>query len=266
MPSVKKYYWLKLKEDFFNQKYVKALRKLPDGDSLTIIYLKMQLMTLNTSGILVFDHIMPNCEAEIALLLDEDENKIKFAIEALIKMGIIERLDNNDLYLLAMSELIGYESDSAERVRKFRERKRALQCNENVTTEKEIEKDIEKDIEIDIENNMSVDTDTQAQIDYKKIVSLFNEICMSLPKVKNLSENRKRNIKNASKKLNGDFEIFFKKVESSDFLTGRKGTWSGCSFDWIMKPQNLIKIIEGNYDNKEQQGYHINYAEGLEYL
>ncbi len=113
---------------------------------------------------------------------------------------------------------------------------------------------------------LSADTDTQAQIDYKKIVSLFNEICISLPKVKNISENRKRNIKNASKKLNGDFESFFKKVESSDFLTGRKGTWSGCCFDWIMKPQNLIKIIEGNYDNKEQQGYHINYAEGLEYL
>lgn len=267
MSGTKKYYWLKLKEDFFTQKYVKALRRLPDGDSLTIIYLKMQLLTLNTSGRLPFEHIMPNCESEIALTIDEDENKVRFAIEALINMGIIEKLDNDDLYLLCMSELIGSESDSAERVRKFRKRNQALQCNEKVTTEIDI--DIEKDIDID-NTLLSVGTDSGAPFDYKNIVSLFNEICVSLPKIKNLSENRKRRIKNAHEKLNGDFESFFKKVESSDFLTGRKGTWSGACFDWIMKPQNLIKIIEGNYDNKTQQsrntgtGYYINYSEGAE--
>ena len=118
---------------------------------------------------------------------------------------------------------------------------------------------------------LSVGTDTGEQINYKKVANLFNEICKSLPKVKNLSENRKRNIKNANEKLNGDFESFFKKVESSDFLTGRKGNWSGACFDWVMKPQNLIKIMEGNYDNKKQQdrtntgtGYYIDYSEGID--
>ena len=264
MSGTKKYYWLKLKEDFFTQKYVKALRRLPDGDSLTIIYLKMQLLTLNTSGKLPFEHIMPNCESEIALTIDEDENKVRFAIEALINMGIIEKLDNDDLYLLCMSELIGSESDSAKRVREFRKRNKALQCNEKVTADIEI---IDKDIENTL---LSVGTDSGEPINYKNIVSLFNEICVSLPKIKNLSDNRKRNIKKANEKLNGDFESFFKKVENSDFLTGRKGNWNCCGFDWIMKPQNLIKIIEGNYDNKTQQsrntgsGYYIDYSEGAE--
>lgn len=117
---------------------------------------------------------------------------------------------------------------------------------------------------------LSVSTDSGEPINYKNIVSLFNEICVSLPKIKNLSDNRKRNIKKANEKLNGDFESFFRKVESSDFLTGRKGNWNCCGFDWIMKPQNLIKIIEGNYDNKTQQsrstgsGYYIDYSEGAE--
>lgn len=272
MSGTKKYYWLKLKEDFFNQKYVKALRRLPDGDCLTIIYLKMQLLTLNTSGRLPFEHIMPNCESEIALTIDEDENKVRFAIEALINMGVIEKSDNDDLYLLCMSEVIGSESDSAKRVREFRKRSKALQCNEKATTETDKETDTDIDKETDTENTLlSVGTDSGEPINYKNIVSLFNEICVSLPKIKNLSDNRKRNIKKANEILNGDFENFFRKVESSDFLTGRKGTWNGACFDWIIKPQNLIKIIEGNYNNKEHpqsrntgSGYYIDYSEGTE--
>ena len=100
---------------------------------------------------------------------------------------------------------------------------------------------------------------------YQKIISLFNQICVSLPKVEKLTANRKQRIRSASKDLNGDFEGFFRKIEASDFLTGRSGSWSGCSFDWIFKPQNLIKIVEGNYNNKDQsvntgRGYHINYT------
>lgn len=109
-------------------------------------------------------------------------------------------------------------------------------------------------LELGKDNNIvSVDNDTQPPINYKSVVDLFNSICISMPKVKNLSENRKRNIKNANKKLNGNFEDFFRKVECSDFLTGRSEKWHGCCFDWILKPQNLIKIIEGNYDNEDKK-------------
>ena len=41
-------------------------------------------------------------------------------------------------------------------------------------------------------------------------------------------------------------------IEQSDFLTGRNGVWNNCNFDWCMKPTNYIKIIEGNYKNKEK--------------
>ena len=97
------------------------------------------------------------------------------------------------------------------------------------------------------------------------IVSLFNQICVSLPKVEKITAGRKQRIKAADKELNGDFEGFFRKIEASDFLTGRKGDWCGCCFDWVLKPQNIVKIIEGNYDNKlpqsvnTGQGYYIDY-------
>ena len=105
-----------------------------------------------------------------------------------------------------------------------------------------------------INNNiMAANADGREVFNYKKIVNLFNEICVSLPKVKEINEERKRKIKNADKKLNGDYKTFFEKVENSDFLSGRNGAWRNCCFDWIFKPANITKIMEGNYDNREQQ-------------
>lgn len=100
---------------------------------------------------------------------------------------------------------------------------------------------------------LSVRTDTKQRINYENIMNLFNSICVSLPKIRNLTDLRKQKIRKANKELNGDFENFFKRIEKSDFLTGKNGNWNGCNFDWIFKPQNLIKILEGNYDNKNNQ-------------
>lgn len=83
-------------------------------------------------------------------------------------------------------------------------------------------------------------------------VNLFNQSCPSLPKVLDITPKRKKKI---GSRLSTDsdmqfWEDIFKRVEVSDWLSGRAGKWSA-SFDWIMEPANLQKIKEGNYDNKE---------------
>lgn len=102
-----------------------------------------------------------------------------------------------------------------------------------------------------ISYNMSVDTDKRNDFDYNSVVELFNSICKSLPKIKKLTDKRRKAIKSASKILEGNFQKLFEMVENSDFLTGRSGNWGGCGFDWILKSSNLIKILEGNYTNKQ---------------
>ncbi len=137
MAGNKKFYWLKLKEDFFDEKYVKALRKLPDGDALVIVYLKMQLKSLKTEGIIKYENILPSAEEELALYLDEDINIVRLTLSALINMGVVEQWENDTLYMVAMQELIGSETAVAERVRRHRtiqaEHQKALQCNTDVT-------------------------------------------------------------------------------------------------------------------------------------
>lgn len=83
----------------------------------------------------------------------------------------------------------------------------------------------------------------------EKIVNIFNNVCRSLPKVTKITEERARAAEAAAAMINGDFEGLFRRVERSDFLTGRNGKWLNCSFDWIFKPCNLAKILNGNYDD-----------------
>ncbi|MBQ9679830.1 MAG: hypothetical protein IJV48_03995 [Ruminococcus sp.] len=96
----------------------------------------------------------------------------------------------------------------------------------------------------------STSVDRQPPFDYQSVIDCFNSTCVSLPKVQKLTNKRRKAIRNAAEMLDDmTFADLFQKVEQSDFLTGRSGKWS-CGFDWIMKPANLTKIIEGNYQNQ----------------
>ena len=145
----RRFYWLKLKEDFFESKRVKKLRRLAGGDTLTIIYLKMQLKSIKTDGVLTYTGLEKSFAEELALDIDESPEDVGLLLNYLLSVGLIETADNINFLLPYAAECIGSEGTSAERVRNFRERK-ALQSNASVTQVKrignvEIEIDKEKD-------------------------------------------------------------------------------------------------------------------------
>lgn len=145
-----RYYWLKLQQDFFSSKRIKKMRKLPGGDTLTIIYLKMQLLSLKTDGVLKYAGLEQSFAEELALDLDEDTESVQLALSYMESVGLIETSDNISFLLPYVIENTGSEGSSAERVRAFRERQKALLCNTPVTEVKQNcngEKDKEKDIE-----------------------------------------------------------------------------------------------------------------------
>lgn len=154
----KKYYWLKLKSDFFTSRAMKKLRKIAGGDTYTVIYLKLQLLSLKDEGLLYYEGVEPTFYEEMALALDEDEENVRATLLFLENMGLIIQKSDHEYMLTEVPYLIGGESESAERVRRFRDKK-ALHCNGEVTPSNalvtncntEIEIDIEKDIEKDIE-------------------------------------------------------------------------------------------------------------------
>lgn len=88
----------------------------------------------------------------------------------------------------------------------------------------------------------------------QEVVHAYNRICKSLPKCTKLTDKRRRIINNGFKGgwAYDDYETLFYEAEKSDFLTGRKGKWKA-GFDWLINENNMIKVLEGNYDNDSKR-------------
>ena len=249
MANSKKYYWLKLKNDFFTSKEMKKLRKIAGGDTYTIIYLKLQLLSLQNEGMLYFDGIDETFVDELALTIDEEPDNVNVTLNFLQKCNLAEIKKDDSIFLKEVPLCTGKECESAERVRRFRknEQLKALQCNSDVTKCKtEIGKEIEKEIEIDKENK---------KINYQQISDMYNDICISFPKCKTLSDARKKAIKARLKTYSvDDFKNLFEIAEMSDFLKGNNDRNWNATFDWLIKDSNMAKVLDGNYNNKNKGG------------
>lgn len=163
MSKAKKYYWLKLKDDFFADPKVKKLRRIAGGDTYTVIYLKMMLLSIKSGGVIEFHGIEKTLHEELSLILDEDEVNVNATLIYLEKMNMIESYLEQSYLLKNIPELIGSESDSKERVQRFRDKQKQIesvtcnadvtQCNENVTTEKREKRKENKIEEIEIDTS-----------------------------------------------------------------------------------------------------------------
>ena len=147
----KRYYWLKLQGDFFGSLRIKKLRKMKRGDTLLVIYLKMQLSTLCKDGVFEFKGIEEDVASELALDLGEKVADVRACLAYLFENGMCEKVDETHYCLPWVAANTGSETASTQRVRDYRERQ-SLHCNADVTkmkrggnAEKEIEKDIDKE-------------------------------------------------------------------------------------------------------------------------
>ena len=149
----KRYYWIQLTQDFFKSKEMKLLRKIAGGDTHTIIYLKMMLISLEDGGCIYYDGLADNLAEEIALMIDENVEDIKITLIFLESKGLLTRKNDRDYFLEQVPEMVGSETASTRRSRKHREL-RGLHCNTIATTcNGDIEKDIDTEIEKDIDEN-----------------------------------------------------------------------------------------------------------------
>lgn len=151
----KRYYWLKLPDDFFRQKPIKKLRRIAGGDTYTIIYLKMLLVSLKNEGKLFFDGVEENFTEEIALELDEEEENVKVTVQFLMAQGLLQLIDESEYELTECSRMVGSESASAERMRRLRDKKTS-QCDIGVTQQLHLS-DVEKEKEIEIDKDKELE-------------------------------------------------------------------------------------------------------------
>ncbi|MDK4496665.1 phage replisome organizer N-terminal domain-containing protein [Fusobacterium necrophorum] len=252
----KRYYWLKLKEDFFEQRVIKKLRKIAGGDTYTIIYLKLQLLAMKNEGKLFFEGVEDNFSSEMALELDESEENVSVTLSYLEKNGLMELVSSDEYFLPQVLNVTGSESAGAQRVRECRKRKELLQCNTletssnklkqigSVEIEKEKEKEKDREIELEIDRDMG----TMSQHFSKEAMqSYFQYLCHRFKQVNiNPQSVLDISIKCQELDLNPLYEIY-----RSSFLLGDvKGEYE-MTLRSFLKLDIYEKMKNGLYRNKQ---------------
>lgn len=260
MSDSKKYYYLKLKENFFETDTMIILENMPDGYLYANILLKLYLRSLKSDGKLMFNEKIPFNPAILAQVTRHNVGNVEKALNIFMELELIEVMDNGAIYMMDIQNFIGSSSTHADRVREYRSKiekeKEGVQMLEQMCNicapekEIELETDIEKELELDIEKKS--EKTTSNRFDYHSIISLFNSTCVSFPKVQKLSKARQKVIRSrfTSGYTEEDFKSLFEKAEESKFLKGKNNRNWQATFDWIIKDANMAKILDGNYSNE----------------
>ena len=237
--SEKRLYWLKLKDDFFDQKEVKKLRKIAGGDTFTIVYLKLQLLSLKTNGIIEFSCVGEDLSEDLSYAIDEEKENIAMTLAFLQKHCLIEIGINKDILISNIGELTGSESGSAERQRRFRERQSAtiaLQCNSEVT---QVSQDGNTDVTLDnkIEDNKiirdKIKEDISNDISKKKIfvTPTVEEVIFDFE---------------SKGDCKAEAERFYNYYESNGWMVGKNKMkkWQAAVNTWITNKRNNAKPLK----------------------
>lgn len=147
MPENKRFYWLKLQEDFFEDETIRYIEEQENGIKYSNFYLKLCLKSLRTNGKLirlVGEMLIPYDVKSLASLTGVDVDTVRCAMALFEKIGCVKVLDSGELFISQLSELVGSETDKAKMMRRLRASEKVTLLPE-CYPDKEIEKEQDKD-------------------------------------------------------------------------------------------------------------------------
>ena len=252
--------WIKLTTDMFDNRKIKYLRRLPDGNSIVLIWVMLLTMAgrCNAGGMIFLTENIPYTPKMLADELGFEENTVKLALGALESCDMVV-MNRGHFTVAGWEEYQNIEGmdkiREQNRIRqaKFKEKQKALPGNVTVTLPLTLGNATEEDKEEEIE--LDLDKDKRDTTDLRSVVDLYHSICISFPKIRSLSESRKKAIKARLKTYSlDDFKLLFENTEASSFLKGKNDRNWTATFDWLLKDSNMAKVLEGNYADKESTG------------
>ncbi len=155
MADNRKYYYLKLKENFFDGDAIVLLENMLDGILYSNILLKLYLKSLKSSGKLQLDEHMPYTAQMIATLTRHQIGTVERALKIFLQLGLVEQLADGLLYMTDIELMIGQSSNEAERKRAARRQNKVLlpertnggHLSDTCPPERELEIELEKEID-----------------------------------------------------------------------------------------------------------------------
>jgi len=252
MADEKKRYWLKLEKDFLDSKYIKIIKGVPNGTDYILFYLALMLASVDTVGHLRFTELVPYNEQMLASLTGTNIDIVRSAMKMFQDLGMIRILEDGTIFMPEVPRLTGKESESAERVRLFREREKqkALQCNSDVTEcndNKEKEKEEEKQRTENREQQ-------EEQLPYDDIIDYLNEKCSS----------RYRATDSTKKLIRARLEEGFTKDDCFTVIDNKVKDWKGTEWEKYLRPSTLFNAskFQGYLNEKPVEKKHAGSKEG----
>jgi uncharacterized phage protein (TIGR02220 family)/predicted phage replisome organizer len=182
--SNKRYYWLKLKEDFFEDDTIQWLEEQENGKEYVIFYLKLALKSLDGDGKLiryVGERLLPYDVKALAKLTNTSPDTVAVAMKTFIDIGLVSRLEGGEIYMNQIKEMVGSETKAAESMRRLRATEKAQKQLENNSGNNVTESypellEIEIDKELEIERDKDIlSGKAELHIPFQEIVEYLNE-------------------------------------------------------------------------------------------
>jgi len=155
----KKYYWLKLKRDFFKRHDMQIIEAMPNGKDYVLFYLKLLVESVDHDGELRFSDTIPYNEQMLATITNTNIDVVRSAMKIFTELNMIEVMDNQTIFMIEVQKMVGCETSVAERVRKCRERKDQKALQRNALSLQGNACALKSNIEIDTEKEKELETE-----------------------------------------------------------------------------------------------------------
>ena len=243
MAEDRKYYYLKLKDNFFDSDEMLVLENMKDGYLYCNILMKLYLRSLKSDGKLMLNDRIPYNSATLASVVRHSEGVVVLAIKAFQELGLIEVLDSGAIYMLDIQNYIGRSSTEADRKRTYRERIESEKtgallvdkCPDKYPPEIEIELELEKKIELEKETKQS----------------LFNQFWKAYPKKQNkaYSEQQFKKIPHINSEINHIMYSLDKFKKTKDWIK-EDGQYIPNASTWLNQKRWLDFDMEPEQDDE----------------
>lgn len=168
MAENKKFYWLKLKRDFFKRHDIQVIENMPNGKDYVLFYLKLLLESIDHEGELRFSETIPYDENMLSAVTNTNVDIVRTALKIFSELGMIELWEDRTLYMREVQKMLGSETSWAEKKRLYRESRKALPEDISRTIEDNVRQEIEKETE--------TETELKSKRNNNKTASPFDEI------------------------------------------------------------------------------------------
>jgi len=135
--STKRYYWLKLQENFFERDEKKIIEVMPNGKDYILFYLKLMLKSINDQGHLIFKNTIPYTPDMLSTITRTNIDVVRVAVDTFIGLGLMEKLDDGRLFMNEVQKLLGTETEYAQKKRVYRQKQQERQLEDKTKTLKD---------------------------------------------------------------------------------------------------------------------------------